>query len=179
MQYGLFLALITTLFSISFSQAPAGQILSLSPTAFPELPANLVQELQRRGCTIPQADFSGRRGNVIRSEFAKPGQKDWAVLCSVRGVSTILVFWNGSEKNPAAIAAEPDSNFLQVFNGRQFVWREISAVDKDYIVKHYEAYGGTKPPPIDHYGIDDGFLEKASVVWYFYNGEWLKLTGAD
>src|SRR5213594_295947 len=32
----------------------------------------------------------------------------WAVLCSVKGVSTILVFWNGSEKNPAALVPVED-----------------------------------------------------------------------
>jgi hypothetical protein len=38
---------------------------------------------------------------------------------------------------------------------------------------------GPKPPPIDHLGIDDAFLEKASVVHYYYQGKWLQLTGAD
>ncbi|PYR66590.1 MAG: hypothetical protein DMG20_12690 [Acidobacteria bacterium] len=40
-------------------------------------------------------------------------------------------------------------------------------------------YGGPKPPPIDHLGINDVFIEKASVVWYFYQGKWLQLQGAD
>src|SRR5262245_65534809 len=118
MKYGLILALIT-LFPTSFAQTPDSQILSLSPAAFPELPANLVQELQRRGCTIPQGGLLNKRINVIQSEFAKPGQKDWAVLCAARGVSTILVFWNGSEKNPASIAAGPGSIYLQSFNCRR------------------------------------------------------------
>jgi hypothetical protein len=55
----------------------------------------------------------------------------------------------------------------------------ISAVDRDYIITHYRAYGGPEPPPIDHHGIDVGIWEKASVVRYFHNGEWLTLTGAD
>jgi hypothetical protein len=38
--------------------------------------------------------------------------------------------------------------------------RGISAVGKDFIMRHYDAYGGTKPPPIDHLGIEDSFLEK-------------------
>ena len=28
---------------------------------------------------------------LFRGEFARPGQTDWAVLCSMKGVSTILV----------------------------------------------------------------------------------------
>jgi len=42
---------------------------------------------------------------------------------------------------------------------------EISAVDRKFILRHYRAYGGPNPPPIDHNGIDDSFLEKASVIW--------------
>ena len=44
----------------------------------------------------------------------------------------------------------------------------------DFIMRHYRAYGGPRPPPIEHQGIDDAFLEKASVTWYFYNGKWLR-----
>ena|SRR5256885_1822750 len=98
----LFAALV---FALVLIQSAETQITRLSPTAFPELPANLVQELQRRGCTIPQEAYSETQpNNVIKGEFARPGQTDWAVLCSVKGVSTILVFWNASEINPAAIA---------------------------------------------------------------------------
>src|SRR6266581_8509559 len=108
-----------------FDQADK-KIVRLSPSAFPELPGNVVRELQRRGCTIPQEAFTKRRHNIIRGEFARPGQTDWAVLCSVNQtsrlssfwtdphyVSSILVFWSGSEKNPAEVATMEDRNYLQ------------------------------------------------------------------
>jgi hypothetical protein len=156
------------------------RIVRLPPTAFPELPGGVIHELERRGCTIPQEAFSKGRNNVIRGQFAKPGQTDWAVLCSVKGVSAILVFWNGSRKDPAEIARLEDRNYLQGMDENQIGFsRGIGVVGSDFIVRHYNAYGGTKPPPLDHQGIDDAFLEKASVVWYFYAGNWLKLTGAD
>ena len=162
------------------SESPEAQIVRLSPTEFPELPANLVQELQRRQCTIPQETFSKTRNNVIKGEFAKPGQMDWAVLCSVKGISTILVFSNGSEKNPAALAPVGDDGFVQFLGRGQWGYsRGIDAVGRDFIMRHYEAYGGPKPPPIDHQGVEDVFIEKASVVLYFYEGQWQKLTGAD
>lgn len=162
-----------------FDQAER-RIVRLQPAAFPELPRNVVRELQRRGCTIPQTAYSKKPHNVISSEFVKPGQRDWAVLCSVKGVSTILVFWNGSEKNPAEIATLEDRTFLQGISPDKIGYsRELNPVGKDFIMRHYDAYGGTKPPPIDHQGIDDAFVEKGSSVWYFYHGKWLKLTGAD
>src|ERR1022692_1819114 len=89
------------------------RMVRLPPSAFPELPRNVVKELQRRGCSIPQEAFSKKLNNVIKGQFARPGELDWAVLCSIKGVSTILVFWNGSDKNPAAIAPAEDLSFLQ------------------------------------------------------------------
>jgi len=38
---------------------------------------------------------------------------------------------------------------------------------------------GTEPPPVDRLGIDDAFPGKASVTCYWYEGKWLRLTGAD
>ena len=163
-------AAVLTFVTISLAQSSSTQIVRLAPKAFRELPTNLVEELQRRGCTIPQETWSGRRNNVIKGAFAKPGQTDWAVLCSLKGISTILVFWNASEKNPAAIAPVEDGGNAQP--------RGIRAVGRDFIMRHYKAHGGPKPPPIDHQGIDDA-SEKASIVWYLYEGQWLQLTGAD
>jgi hypothetical protein len=38
---------------------------------------------------------------------------------------------------------------------------------------------GPKPPPINQQGIEDSFVEKGSVIFYYYEGTWLRLTGAD
>jgi hypothetical protein len=150
------------------------------PADFPELPANVVGELKRRGCTIPQEAFTKKPHNVIKGQFAKPGQTDWAVLCSRGGSSSILVFWNGSENNPSEIARMEDRIFLQGITPDQIGYsRGVSPVGKDFIMRHFQAYGGPTPPPIDHQGIDDAFIEKASVTHYYHAGKWLKLTGAD
>jgi hypothetical protein len=164
------------------------QVVRLSPTAFPQLPKNILAELQRRGCTIPQvpkvpmftAPMFEKQQNVIKGEFAKPGQTDWAVVCSVDRVSSILIFWNGAATNPAEIATMKDIDRLQSAGGDRMAYsRAITPVGKKYILEHYDAYGGPKPPPMDHQGIDDAFVGKASIVLYFYKGKWLQLTGAD
>jgi hypothetical protein len=73
-----------------------------------------------------------------------------------------------------------DRNFLQgISAGNIGFSRGISPAGRDFIMRHYKAYGGPVPPRLDHQGIDDAFLEKASVTYYFYNGNWMKLTGAD
>jgi hypothetical protein len=52
-------------------------------------------------------------------------------------------------------------------------------VDARFISQHHKRYGGPEPPPLDHEGINDAFVEKASGVWYWYRGKWLRLSGAD
>ena len=156
------------------------KVVRLNPTAFPELPENLMAALQRRGCTIPQVPMIDGRHNVIKGEFLKLGQTDWAVLCSVGRVSSILVFWNGSETNPAEITKRKDLDRLQSWVGDKIVFSSaIAPVDRQYILEHYRAYGGEKPAAIDHQGINDMSYGKASEVLYFYRGRWLHLTGAD
>ncbi len=156
------------------------QTVRLDPGAFPELPKNLVATLRLRGCTIPQVPMIDGRQNVIKGEFSKPGQTDWAVLCSVGRVSSVLVFWNGSETNPAEIAKRNDLNRLQGWGDARIVYSSaIIPVGRGYILEHFKANGGEKPPAIDHQGINDLFWGKASEVLYFYRGKWLHLAGAD
>lgn len=156
------------------------RIVRLPPTSFPNLPTSLVRDIQHRGCTIPQEATSKQPNNVIRGEFARPGQADWAVLCSTKGVSSILVFWNGNPDKPAVIAPMEDRGYLQTISATEIGYsRAIAPVSGSVIRRHHQAYGGPTPPPIDHMGVDDAFVGKASVTWYFYRGEWLKLTGAD
>jgi len=70
-----------------------------------------------------------------------------AVLCSIKGVSTILVFWNGSEKNPAAIAPLEDRIFIQAFKKDQFPTQEqFTPVGRDFIRLHHDAYGASRRP---------------------------------
>jgi hypothetical protein len=150
------------------------------PSAFAELPAKVRLVLQSRGCRIPQTYEGSGPHNVIQGRFATPGQSDWAVLCSKERNSSILIFWNGSDAAPAEIHSAPDSNYLTPLeNGKAGFSRAISRVGKDFILEHYKAYGGPAPPPLDHDGINDEFLEKGSTVHYFYRGQWLMLTGSD
>lgn len=161
-------------------QAAERKIVRLPATAFPMLPPAVVRELQHRGCAIPQESYSKTLNNAISGQFARRGQNDWAVLCSTGGASSILIFWNGSAIKPSELARQEDVNCLQGGIGGTILFsRSISAVGSGFIVKHYRAYGGPRPPRIDHQGINDAFLEKGSVVQYFIGGKWLRLTGSD
>lgn len=150
----------------------ASKARKLKPSDFPALPSKIRTELQRRGCAIPQVTFEGvemkEAQNVISGEFARKGQTDWAALCSRRGQTAIHIFWGRPTKCASVIGSEPDN-----------AERYIGMADAKYIREHYEAYGGTKPPPLLHQGINDGFAEKGSQVWYCYQGKWRVLQGAD
>jgi len=74
-------------------ESPRGPL----PSALPSLPRAFRAELERRGCTVPQ---SHRSENAISGHFGASGQVDWAVLCSQRGQSTILVSWGGTAQCP-------------------------------------------------------------------------------
>ena len=156
------------------------QVTRLEPSAFSELPGNIRRELEHRGCTIPQIWGDRKPHNVIKGEFTRKGQTDWAVLCSLNRVSSILIFQNASEQNPSELAREADIEKLQGVGGDVIGYsRAISSVGRQFILDHYHVYGGPKPPKIDHQGIDDAFVGKASVVHYFDAGAWLQLTGTD
>jgi hypothetical protein len=152
----------------------------LEPMVFDDLPAEIIQELERRGCTIPQVYSDRGHGNVVRGQFTVTGQTDTAVLCSRERVSSILVFRKGSAADIAELAPAPDFDYLQtVGDGKIGYSRALGVANARYIQAHYQAYGGLKPPPLDHEGINDCFVEKGSTVWYWHEGKWLSLTGAD
>src|SRR3989475_11589669 len=155
-------------------------ILSVPPDVFPELSDAIISLLRGRGCKIPQPSAIGPPRNVIHGDFFAQGQTAWAVLCSSGGFSSILVFRDNLDAHPEELARSEDKGYLQdVGNDTIQYSREITAVDRKFIMTHYRAYGGPEPPPIDHHGIDDAFMEKASVTHYWYEGKWLRLQGAD
>ncbi len=159
------------------------RIVRLKPEVFRELPDPVLRELNKRGCTIPQHTVDPRPHNVIRGEFARPGQQDWAVVCSRGGASSILVFWNGETKEVASIGAAQDEASVQRVTPDEWGYsRGIGVADRESIVWYQKKYGdphGRMPRTLDHQGIEDAFLGKASVIRYFTGGKWLVLQGAD
>ena len=174
-------AILLALFWQGQSQFIKAPIRRLPPKTFRQLPAAVVESLEARKCLIPQIWHSKTPHNVIRGPFTGAKRNEWAVLCSRRGTSSIPVFRADSGKLLAEIAPAKDETFQQDVDGRGTLGysRAISAVGKDYILECYKAYGGPEPPPITHQGINDAFVEKASVVRYLYRGKWLELQGAD
>jgi hypothetical protein len=155
------------------------------PSAFPRLPPAIRGDLERRGCTIPQPVTAKRPVNIISGRFTRPHEVDWAVLCSIQRVSSILVFRGGSPLNVAEIERKVDAAFLQVIEddgrGNPVVGfsRLIEAANPNQILRYWREVGGPKPPPLDHDAIEHIFVEKGSSILYWYRERWLVLEGAD
>ncbi len=167
-------------------EAADRETVRLPPSDFPHLPKSVRDDLDARGCTIPQVYCRNcQPHNVISGHFKHSGQVDWAVLCSIDRQSTLLVYWGGSAESVSEVSSLSgpmffDKNWLQGIGGDKVGFsRGISTVDAKYITDHAHWYGGELPPHLDHEGIDEAFVEKASVVHYWYEGEWLQLRGAD
>lgn len=152
------------------------EVVRLNPSSFPNIPDAVRKDLQSRKCMIPQAGGYSKAHNIVKGCFIKPEQLDWAVLCSVAGVSRILIYkGDATEAIELPESESPDKSWLQGGVGYS---RALGVADAKAIQYYKEAFGGAVPP-IDHEGIDEYFVEKASTIHYWYNNAWLELQGAD
>lgn len=158
----------------------AKEIKLLKPSSFNQLPKNILKKLEKRGCKIPQVYAFDKPHNVIRGQFAKQGQNDWAVLCSINSASTLLVFWGGSAQCTSELEKEKNIKWLQGIGGGEIGYsRFISSVNKKQILEYQKYNNETIQQPLLHEGIDVAFIGKASGVRYCYNNKWVILSGAD
>jgi len=159
------------------------KIVYLAPSDFTDLPKSIIKYLEKNNYKIPQPYFYNpgqEKYNVIKGRFYSPNQYDWAVMCSNEHKSKVIIFISGSTKKIHILTQFEDINGLQgIGNDEVGFSLGIEVVGREDILYYYEAYGGPKPPPIDHDGINFIFYGKASVVYYNYKGKWLELQGAD
>ena len=148
----------------------------LPPSAFPDLPLGIVQKLQERGCQIPQIQRR-KRYNAIQGSFIKSGQADWAVLCTTKKVTELLVFPNGSSDQVMMIAS---------FHNGFSKWAISPMAARDFPKEWLPKDGSS---PLDHDAISsfaefgerqDGCLYCYSAdgkVLYFDQGQWSEVSG--
>ena len=149
----------------------------LAPAQVAGLPEGVRSYLEGLGCTIPVPAWGDGLTNVARGEFRQAGRADWAVLCSIDRISRILVFWNGDPVHVAVLAEQPDRDYLQRDEtGRPVFSRALETADPQCVRRKWEA---GDPPEMVHAGIEDHFLGKASMIYYYESGQWIELLGAD
>ena len=151
----------------------------LAPSAFPDLYQRR-EELSHRGCGIPQSFSISQPHNVIVGAFTGSKRADLAILCSANGLSSILVFRRGSTAPVAELGRQPDRNYLEVIDGRGTIafGRVIMPVDANTIRRYTQGRGGEDRSYV-HAGIDDAFVGKGSVVWYWDGRSWVDIRGVN
>jgi hypothetical protein len=156
------------------------QTVRLKPSAFPNLPSAISDELEHRGCAIPQPYGVNQPRNVVSGSFVAAGQTDWAVLCSRNKRSAILVFEGGRTGEVDEFADEPDLQYLQVVtrDNKLGYSRVLTCVSGQSLRKRI-GVRAAKRRSIDHNGIEDAFVDKGSSFWYRANAKWVKLSAAD
>jgi hypothetical protein len=153
----------------------------LPPVRIAGLPSVVRAELDRRGCSIPQP-FSAkadRPENAIRGHFTSPAAIDWAVLCSRQRRSSVLVFRGGGVEKIDELAAEDDISRLQVTGPGQIGYSRAISASPPSDIRQRNPHADPPLPVLDHDGIHDAFIGKASVAWYWSGTTWMRLAGAN
>jgi hypothetical protein len=145
----------------------------LPVSSFPDLPEAVQQVLSRRGCLIPQSYEAHQPENVVHASLEGPGSSDWAVLCSVEGTASLLVFLSSAPSEPVTLASAPETERLQQRNSTGalgFDW----VIDRASPEQVHEAQTGMnpRPPLLDHDALADTAVDQRSVYHYFANGAW-------
>jgi hypothetical protein len=151
----------------------------LPPSSFPDLPDPVAAELNQRGCLIPQTYQAHQPENAARGSFQRAGSSDWAVLCSVKGTVSLLVFFDGTA-TPSVLATAPETQRLQIHksNGALgFNWG-VDAASPQAI---HDAQIGLRPRPprLDHDALADSIVDQKTIYRYFANGSWSLLDMPD
>jgi hypothetical protein len=158
----------------------------LSPDSFPDLPKPVRDSLLSRRCQIPVP--GAYRGNAITGAFTAKGAVEWAVLCSVHDTSQILIL---NARNGVAVDSlnrSADSGWIQGNGNNTWLFSRLigvvsastlNIVPADTTSEDVVYYGAFLPKPIDHDGIDEAFLDKASTTFYFAHGKWISVGSSD
>jgi|GEM_PF-3801078 len=158
----------------------------ISPDSFPELPKPVRDSLVSRRCQIPLPGAA--RASVITGAFTAKGAVEWAVLCSVRDTSQILIL---NARNGAVVHSlnrSGDSGWIQSNGNHTWLFSRVIAVvamsqlnivPADTTSEDAVYYGAFLPKPIDHDGIDEAFLDKASTTFYFAQRHWFNVGSSD
>ncbi len=141
--------------------------------SFPQLPVAVQNQLHRRGCLIPQTYAAHRPENVVHGSFERSGSSDWAVLCSERGISSLLVFFGSNPSHPFTLATEPETERLQPHPPSAnlgFNWGIDAASPRQV----HDAQAGMRPRPpfLSHDAVADSVVEHTTNYHYYANGAW-------
>ena len=144
----------------------------LPVNAFPQLPLGVQNELLGRGCLIPQTYEAHWPENVVHASLERPGSSDWAVLCSVDGRVSLLVFF-ADRAEPMVLVTASETDRLQAHSSSHvlgFNWGLDPASPEDV---HEAQFGMSNPPPrLDHDALADSVIDRKTTYRFYTKGAW-------
>jgi len=145
----------------------------LPVSSFPQLPAAVQSELNRRDCLIPQTYEAHAPENVIEASLERPGSRDWAVVCSENGRVSLLVFFGDSAAIAHVLATAQETERLETQGAAGalgFDWG-IDAATPEQV---HEAQRGMRnlPPRLDHDALAEEVIDQPTVYHYYAAGTW-------
>jgi hypothetical protein len=160
---------------------PAAYLIRHLPVnAFPQLPPAIQAQLNQRGCLVPQTYEAHRPENVVNASLEHRGSSDWAVLCSVNGTVSLLIFFSSSASEPTVLASAPETSRLQAHGASNilgFNWGIDPASPEDI---HEAQLNMHRPPPRpEHDGIADSIVEGRTFYRFYSHGAWTILDTED
>jgi hypothetical protein len=144
----------------------------LPVNSFPQLPAEVQSELNRRRCLIPQTYEAHAPENVIEASLERAGSRDWAVLCSVKGTVSLLVFF-ADHAEPVVLASAQETERLEAHGAAGvlgFDWG-IDAATPEQV---HEAQAGMQNPPprLAHDALAETVIDQTTVYHYYAGDAW-------
>jgi hypothetical protein len=145
----------------------------LPVSSFPALPDGVRDELNRRGCSIPQTYEAHQPENVVHANLEGRGNTDWAVLCAAQGTVSLLVFFGGGSQQPAELASAPETERLQPHDASGvlgFNWGIDPASPR--LVAEAQTGLIPRPPKLDHDALADEIVEHKTIYHFYAKGAW-------
>jgi hypothetical protein len=149
------------------------RIRHLPISSFPQLPARVVELLNRRGCLIPQTYEAHHPENVVTASLERPGSSDWAVLCSAQGTVSLLIFFSSATGEPVVLATIKEIERLQPHDPTGvlgFNW----GIDPASPTRIHEAQSAMEhhPPRLDHDALADSTVDHRTVYHFYTKSAW-------
>jgi hypothetical protein len=147
--------------------------------AFPQLPPAVQDALVRRGCLIPQTYEAHQPENVVNASLERHGSSDWAVLCSVDGRVSLLVFF-ASSGDPMVVASAPETDRLQAHGATNVLGFNWGIDPASPEIVHEAQFGMRHPPPrLDHDALADSVIDRQTIYRVFAKGAWTVIDTRD
>jgi len=144
----------------------------LPVSSFPNLPAQLTVQLNRRNCLIPQSYEAHHPENVIHASLERPGSSDWAVLCSEGGTVTLLVYLSSVPANLFVLAAAPETERLQVHDASGALGFNPATPEQ---IRSAQIGLPHRPALLDHDALADSLLDHRTIYRYYLKNTWTVL----